>query len=376
MSMSIFDAATDPFESFRLNIGELSSLSIEVKPSQAKQILLAYIAAGIPTMIWGPPAIGKSSMVNQTIDELGYFNAKLPRAIELDPVDLKGVPEILDGRTRFAPPYFLPGANDRPTAMFFDELNAGTRAVQSALLGLFLERRLGEFTLDAKHMIVAAGNRDSDGAHTEKLITPMKSRMGHINMKPDLEDWTRIALGGKPAVSTVAPSVPFAPIPWSGIYQPEVVAFCRFRRNLFYAFDKDSQTYPSPRTWEFVSRVLEQGLPPRLERQAIAGLVGHAAAVEFCAFLGVWRELPDSDETLRDPTGAPIPVHPSVMFAHLSALARAVTVATADNLFAYASRLSDSFSVVLVRDAIARCPAIQNGTGFIHWARDHTEVLA
>ena len=39
--------------------------------------------------------------------------------------------------------------------------------------------------------------------------------------------------------------------------RPEVIAFLRFRPELLSAFDRDANAFPSPRSWEFVSRILD-----------------------------------------------------------------------------------------------------------------------
>jgi hypothetical protein len=56
--------------------------------------------------------------------------------------------------------------------------------------------------------------------------------------------------------------------------RPEVIAFIRFRPQLLSAFDRDANAFPSPRSWEFVSRILDSGPDPSVEHEMFAGTVG------------------------------------------------------------------------------------------------------
>jgi hypothetical protein len=61
---------------------------------------------------------------------------------------------------------------------------------------------------------------------------------------------------------------------------------------------------------EFVSRILDfldLQVNPAVEHEVIAGAVGAGAATEFSAFLRMFRELPNIDATLLNPTQEPVP---------------------------------------------------------------------
>ena len=65
---------------------------------------------------------------------------------------------------------------------------------------------------------------------------------------------------------------------------------------MLHQFDPQSRekAFCCPRTWEMVSNIVNRraGLDATTERALFRGTVGEAAAVEFSAFLKVWRELP------------------------------------------------------------------------------------
>jgi hypothetical protein len=87
--------------------------------------------------------------------------------------------------------------------------------------------------------------------------------------------------------------------------RPEVIAFLRFRHELLNAFDRDANAFPSPRSWEFVSRIVGAAPDPSVEHELFAGAVGTGAATEFSAFLKTFRELPNIDAILMNPLKEP-----------------------------------------------------------------------
>lgn len=74
-----------------------------------------------PVFIWRPPGVGKSSIIAQLARSLNLVLRDI-RALLLDPVDLRGLPYILEGRSKWAVPDFLP--TDGAGILFLDELNA------------------------------------------------------------------------------------------------------------------------------------------------------------------------------------------------------------------------------------------------------------
>jgi MoxR-like ATPase len=77
------------------------------------------------------------------------------RAILLDPVDLRGLPTVEQGRVAWAIPAFLP--EDGAGILSVDELNAAPPLVQAACYQLVLDRALGEYRLPDGWTVFAAG---------------------------------------------------------------------------------------------------------------------------------------------------------------------------------------------------------------------------
>jgi hypothetical protein len=276
------------------------------------------------------------------------------RALLLDPVDLRGLPFIgKDGRSQWATPDFLP--QDGEGILFLDELNAAPAMVQASCYQLVLDRKLGEYTLPEGWAVVAAGNRDSDRAATTRMPTPLRNRFVHLEFEVDLQEWSEWAIR-------------------VGL-RPEVIAFLRFRPELLNAFDRDANAFPSPRSWEFVSRILNSKPDQSAEYELIAGAVGAGAGTEFGAFLRTFRELPNIDAILLNPNQEPVPENAAAQYAVASALAHCASDTNFDRICLYLNRLPTEFRVLCVRDATLREPAIRSTAGFIKFAVENHHVL-
>lgn len=325
-----------------------------MKASAVLKALQSLVQARQPVFIWGGPGLGKSSVVSQLARALNIPLQDV-RALLLDPVDLRGLPFLgKDGRSQWATPDFLP--KDGSGILFLDELNAAPTMVQASCYQLVLDRKLGEYTLPDGWAIVAAGNRDSDRAATTRMPTPLRNRFVHLDFEVDLQDWCEWAIH-------------------SGI-RPEVIAFLRFRPELLSRFDRDQNAFPSPRSWEFVSRILESAPDPSVEHELFSGSVGPGAATELSGFLKIFRDLPNIDAILLNPQREPVPESPAAQYAVASALAQCSTDLNFDRVCAYLERMPTEFNVLCVRDASLREPAIRHTPGYTKWAIQNHAVLA
>src|SRR5271157_5364050 len=328
-----------------------------MKASAISDALRVLVAARRPVFIWGAPGWRKSAVVRQLATELGIALRDV-RALLLDPVDLRGLPFLgSDGRSKWATPDFLP--QNGTGILFLDELNAAPAMVQASCYQLVLDRKLGEYVLPDGWAIIAAGNRDSDRAVTTRMPTPLRNRFVHLEFEVDVQEWSEWAIQ-------------------AGI-RPEVIAFLRFRPELLSAFDRDANAFPSPRSWEFVSRILDcldSQSNPAIEHEVIAGAVGPGAATEFSAFLRMFRELPNIDAILLNPTQEPVPENAAAQYAVASALARCASDTNFDRVCLYLDRLPTEFRVLCVRDASLREPAIRCTAGYVKWAVESHNAIA
>ncbi len=239
---------------------------------------------------------------------------------------------------------------------FLDDLGQATPAVQASFMQLLLARAINGHQISEHVTFVAATNRRTDRAGVTGILEPVKSRFSSIvELTPDLDDWSQWALAGTEI-------------------SPELVAFLRFKPELFSAFtaSADLTNCPTPRTWHIAARVLGLGLPRAIEAEAVAGAVGQGAATELLAFLRLIHDLPSVDAILIDPGSAPIPTIPSALCAIATALGRKASEKTIGRIGIYAQRLLDAgrgeYSALMIRDALRRDPAIQSSQAFVRLA--------
>ena len=82
-----------------------------VTPKAASKAIEKAISSRRPTMLWGPPGIGKSDVVRQIADKNGREMIDIRLAL-WDPTDIKGMPyfDSVDKTMKWAPPSELPRA--------------------------------------------------------------------------------------------------------------------------------------------------------------------------------------------------------------------------------------------------------------------------
>ena len=337
-----------------------------MKASEIFAAVNLLVQARQPVFVWGAPGVGKSQVMTQ-VAEARHITLQDVRALLLDPVDLRGLPYLQAGehdslcvngngykQAKWASPDFLP--RDGAGILFLDELNAAAPMVQASCYQLVLDRRLGDYKLPDGWAIVAAGNRQTDRAVTHQMPSPLKTRFTHLDFEVDLNDWCQWAIRNS--------------------IRPEVIAFLRFKPNLLSQFDRDKNAFPAPRTWAFVSNILNQQPKQAIENALVAGTVGDGAATEFAAFLQAYRELPNIDAILMSPDTEPVPTEASAQHAVAGALAYAATGTNFDRVYTYLHRMPPEFTVFAVRDAMLRSPDVKHTASFTRFAVEHHQVLS
>lgn len=326
-------------------------------PSQIFSALHTLLSAHQPVFLWGAPGVGKSQVVAKVAADRGMALRDI-RAVLLDPVDLRGLPRLENGRAEWCPPAFLPGPDDSEQGIIFlDELNAAPPLVQAACYQLVLDRRIGEYRLPDGWSIIAAGNREKDKAVTHRMPSALANRMVHLEFDVSLDDWILWAQQ--------------AGIRW------EVIAFLRFRPKLLHDFDplSSGKAFASPRSWAFLSGILDANPDPDVEYELFRGTVGDGAAAEFMGFLRVWRGLPSVEDILANPADALVPDDPAALYAVCEALSEKAADGTVNALVTYAGRLPSEFGVLLMRDAVCRDERIVRTSAFADWAQANAHVL-
>ena len=302
-----------------------------------------------PIMLWGAPGVGKSSIIKEICKDrgIGFIDVRLSQR---EPVDMRGLPVPNDEKTqvRWLLSSEWPREPDSRGIILFDELTAADRTLQVAAYEFILDRRLGDlYKVPPGWLVCAAGNRSGDKAVAMTLSSALANRFCHIELAPDLEQWTH----------------------WASLegLNPMVIAFLKFRPQCFFSMEGNLERgWPSPRSWERVAVITanQEGLDEQTFSVMVHGLVGSGVATEFLAFLKSTTTLPDLEGLLlgkiayTQPDRADKRYALSVGLAHLvwkgPESQRAVRV---ENFIKIGLEMSSDFAVMTMVDAQRQIPA-------------------
>ncbi|HYF64242.1 MAG TPA: MoxR family ATPase [Herpetosiphonaceae bacterium] len=322
-----------------------------MNPFELSQYLTTLVLNDLylSTMIWGPPGIGKSSIVAQTAREhgLAFIDVRLS---QLAPTDLRGLPVPEDGISRWFPPEFLP--RDGRGILFLDELNMAPPAMQGVSQQLILDRRVGSYELPDGWFVWAAGNRKEDRASVFDMPAPLANRFVHLEVAPDFDSFKAYALQ-------------------AGVAE-RVIAFLSFRTTLLHKLNPHHPAWPSPRSWVMASLLDRAGLD-------IAPVVGADAAAEFYAYSELYGSLPDLDLILRgEGAGLDFPADPGARYACTIGLTvRSATADAAYRAFRWMSAAAPAEWVqLLITDMMRQLRAKGQIGAFAGYVKDDAELQA
>lgn len=276
-----------------------------MNPSDAIKTLKAMYTLRQPTMLHGSPGIGKSDVVRQTAKELGVDLIDF-RLSQVDSVDLRGLPSVVEGKTTWNIPAAFP--TDGKGILFLDEINLAPPSVQAAAYQLVLDRKLGDYELPEGWVVFAAGNRSSDQAAVIQMAAPLRNRLFHVDFTPDVDDW--ISWGVKVGVD------------------PLLLGFIKFSPHLLNQFDsnnkdilaslKTKNAFATPRSWAMLSKALTV-MGVNISPEIVYGYVGESAGAQFLAYVSQASQLPDIKKIMSG-VFPPIPSELSVQYALTIAL--------------------------------------------------------
>ena len=257
-----------------------------VTPNGAKKSITRAFKKKRPLFLWGPPGIGKSDIIHQIGESMEAHVVDIRLSL-WEPTDIKGIPYYAanDNKMVWAAPAELP---DEETAskykniiLFLDEMNSAAPAVQAAAYQLILNRRVGQYKLPDNVLIVAAGNREADKGVTYRMPAPLANRFVHLEMAVDFDDWFQWAVINR--------------------IHKDVVGYLQFSKKDLYDFDpkSPSRSFATPRSWSFVSELLEDDDDENTTMDLVSGSVGEGLAVKFMAHRKVAAKMPNPTDILK-----------------------------------------------------------------------------
>lgn len=341
-----------------------NTTQITIKPSELVETLDHCLLSGLVPFIQAPPGVGKSTVIRQFADNMKrrFIDTRLSYAA---PTDVRGFPYL--DRTGESPVMKFGVPGDYPTESgniwLLDEFPCAPKATQNASLQLLLDRCIGDYAVPSDTLIVLAGNRAMDRAHVERISSATQNRLVDITMRVDTDEWTQWALG-------------------AGI-SPMIIAYlqmCPGHLSDFNGAEWQGGAFASPRSWEFVSKFLNNGKKPSssVRTAIISGLVGMAVGAQFAGFCSVYNDLPDVNAILLSPDTADVPSEPSVQYALSVALSNKSTASNFDRVLRYVCRLPKPVEVLCVKLATQQKTgpsAPFKNPAFQQWAADNSSVV-
>lgn len=249
-----------------------------MKITTTKKHILNAHKKKVSVMLWGPPGVGKSSIVKQCAEELGValIDLRLP---QLEPPDLRGIPapNRESHKAEWFYPEFLPESGKG--ILFLDEIEKAQVAVKNAALQLVLDRKIGSYTLPDGWSIVGAGNRDDDGCFSLPLGSALCNRMIHFEVEPNYDAWLEWAR--KNGISDT------------------ILGYLNFRQDHLYRYEPGDNAFPSPRSWEMLNTMLDGVETSAEQNELLEAVVGKVVAQEYRVFNAVYRNVNVEDILVR-----------------------------------------------------------------------------
>ncbi len=255
-----------------------------IKHKELKTFLKETYDKKIPTFIWGTMGIGKSTIVRDVAKEMGLDFVDV-RISQLEPSDLRGLPSVANGETKWLPPSWLPKKNTKGI-LFFDELNLAVPSIQASCYQLILDRKLGDYELPEGWEIISAGNRIEDKANVFEMPSPLANRFVHVELAvPNVEEWCNWAFDKQ--------------------IDSRIITFLNWKESRLYAFDAKykEKSFATPRTWEYVSKLIKDvsyDENSEMLSTLIASAVGEGVSTEMTAFMKLQRKI-KAEEILESP---------------------------------------------------------------------------
>lgn len=297
----------------------MSATLYKAGPRQVREWTVDALTSGCVPFIKGSPGIGKSAIMRSISKE---FMLKLVdhRLSTSSPEDLSGLPDFerndVGPTTATFRPFDLFPIEGMPLPqgkdgwlIFLDELNSAPKEVQAAAYKLILDRQVGQYNLHKNVLVSCAGNLATDKAIVNNLGTAMQSRLIHITMEVSFKEWFEDV-----AVPENYDERIRGYLTWKGI-------------NSLMNFDPDhdDDTFPCPRTWEFMNRMISgktyseitepDPQNPGKSRSyhqmdskigLYAGTIGQSEAVSFVQYCKVTQDIISIQDILADPSGAKV----------------------------------------------------------------------
>jgi hypothetical protein len=269
---------------------------------------------GGPVLLWGPPGIGKSGIIEQTGEGLDLSVETLYLST-LQPEDISGIPmpDAKFGARRVCDLPQIQGLYEAGRGiLFLDELTTARPAVQGAGLGIVYNRKIAGKHLPPGVRVVGAANKAEDAAGGWNLAAPMANRLLHFDLTaPSPEKWASWLLTGPNEMPiSITAGEEMVREQWGSIwpkYQGLGAGFVKSNGAKLYAMPaaghKDrGRAWASPRSWVSALRCMATAEALDMKEYALdmlTGAVGDGPGAEWAEWVAK-ANLPDPKDILEN----------------------------------------------------------------------------
>lgn len=286
--------------------------------SAAQRAAAISVQAGIPTILWGSPGIGKTAWLESLGIAVGAADGVFTViGSTRDPADIAGM-MTLEGVV--IPPIWAQHIRQRSldgekSVLFLDEFSSMTPMVHAAMLRVVQEKVAGDCEFDPKYRedgktptkyrgnavyVVCAANPKSQGAQAIDLPAPAANRMLHIDWPtPTAKIWAAGIMRG-----FELPKIDALPLDWkksSAVKdaKKDIAAFLTQTPTsqmlvVPKSAEKMGREWPSPRSWEMAADALGAarfvGASRLIQSKLIVGCVGVDSAIMFFDWIDKKKE--------------------------------------------------------------------------------------
>lgn len=351
-----------------VNFGKTVSLA------QAKNLIVTNPDTRF--MLRGEPGIGKSWMLEEIANSLGYGYAY----IDVPNLDLGDIAmPVIDHETKTT--RYYPNARfglhtGKPMVIMLDEFSKGAEPVKH-MLHPMLEKanpRLGDLSISKENIVFLTGNLATDGvgdsmkAHTLNRIVPITVQ------KPDAEQWLTWAIpnGVEPEVCAWVNQFPHVLASYTDPAQSE---------NPYIFNPKRAQTaFVSPRSLVTASNIVRSRHQNDTDSviAALIGSIGESGARDMQAYLEFSDQLPTWEQTITHPTTTKIPTDPGACAIVVFGAISRVEKDTITPFMQYMERMSAEWQAVFAIN-VSRAKAKQqiafSCKAFADWVAKNQDLL-
>ena len=150
---------------------------------------------------------------------------------------------------------------------------------------------VGQKKLHKRAVITCAGNLMTDKAIVNPVGTAMQSRLVHIEMELNFDEWLQ-------------------DVSMKEGYDSRIISFLGTNPSRLMMFnpDHEDKTFACPRTWEFVNKLLKSN--PNMDSRRtplFAGAISTLVSAEFFQFIEVYDKLIKVSDILKSPETCTVP---------------------------------------------------------------------